>query len=348
MNIGMTFLRMIALCVLVLSSGLVLAGQENSKPTANPDPDKIQVGVRPNGRIAFVKDGGISIMDTDGKNRQVVSAVTNARGRVSFSPDNKIIAFGREGKDANKLPSDEGGMHLLHDIFLAYVDSAFTNVNWWKRVTFGLGGYYPEWSDNDTMIYYQNDINANFVDYLIPSQQLAKVSISDGHADYFRKDWQTMNTSMITPTLSRDGKKLAFVISYSDDPTRYVISNHGIKIIDIDDIMVPEEQMRKGAKGMSQAVAPSWSPDGRWLAYVSNDMRNPGIYITSPDLSQKRLIFKPSMTQQVFPDPVGWSPDSKWITFATMDGTIYVIDINGDKLTPITGPGKHSNPAWSK
>ena len=348
MKIGTTFLRIFAFSALILSSGLILADQSEVKPTANPDPDKIQIGARPAGRIAFIQDGGISIMDTDGKNRQVVCAVTNAKGRVSFSPDNKIIAFSREGKDANKLPSDEGGMHLLHDIFLAYVDSAFTNTNWWKRVTFGLGGFYPEWSDNDTMIFYQNDIKANFVDYIIPVHQLAKASITDGHADYIRKDWQMINTSMIMPSFSRDGKKLAYVISYSDDPTRYVISNHGIKIVDMANIMASEEEMRKPTKGLSDAVAPSWSPDGQWLAYISNDMRNPGIYIISPDLSRKRQGFAPSMTQQVFPDPVGWSPDSKWITFATMDGTIYVIDINGERLTPITGQGKHSNPSWSK
>lgn len=348
MKFGKAFLRIAVLCALVLFSGSVMADQQD-QPLTSPDADgKIKVGARPAGRIAFISDGAISIMDTDGKNRQKVCEVTNSRGRLSFSPDNKIIAFSREGKDANKLPSDEGGMHLLHDIFLAFVDSASTNTNWWKRVTFGLGGYYPEWSANDTVIYYQNDKNANFVDYIVPSQQLAKVNANEGHSEYLRKDWQTSNTSMLMPSFSRDGSKLAFVVSYSNDPDKYVMTNRGIKIMDMSDIMIPEKDLRKVSKGLSNCTAPSWSPDGQWLCYISNDMRNPGIFIIRPDLSEKRLVFEPSLTQQVFADPVGWSPDSKWMTFATMDGTIYVIDINGDNLTPITGAAKHSNPAWSK
>jgi Tol biopolymer transport system component len=348
MNNGTTFSRIAVLCALILSFGLVLADQQD-QPLTNPqNVTETQLGARPAGRIAFISDGGIWAMDTDGKNRQKICAVTNAKGRLSFSPDNKIIAFSREGKDANKLPSDEGGMHLLHDIFLAYVDSASVNTNWWKRVTFGLGGFFPEWSGNDTIIYYQNDINANFVDYIIPSHQMAKVNITDGNASHLRKDWQTLNTSIIMPSFSRDGQKVAFVLSYADNPEQYSVTKHGIKIMNRSDMMMPESDLRKSTKGLNNAVAPSWSPDGQWLAYVSNDMRNPGIFIIRPDLSQKRLVFAPSLTQQISPNPVGWSPSSEWMTFATMDGTIYVIDINGERLTPITGAGMHSNPTWSQ
>jgi Tol biopolymer transport system component len=348
MKLRLLILPIAVLGALLFISSPARADQGTQVPDVNKNPGQIQVGARPGGRIAFIDEGGISIMDTDGKNRRKVCDITNARGRVSFSPDNKIISFSREGKDANKLPSDEGGMHLLHDIFLAFVDSAATNTNWWRRVTFGLGGYYPEWSKNDTMIYYQNDIYANQVDYIAPSQQLARVSINDGHADYLRKDWQTMKTSMLMPSFTRDGKKVAFVITYSADPDKYTMTNHGVKIMDMANIMMPEAELRQPTKGLEDASAPSWSPDGKWLAYVNNDMRNAGIYIVSADLSQKRLVFAPTLTQQVFPDPVSWSPDSKWFTFATMDGNIYVIDINGENLTPISGPGKHSNPAWSK
>jgi len=348
MKTSLHLLGMAVLVGLLLTFAQVSADKPDQPPELSGNMLTADVGARPTGRIAFISDGGISIMDTDGKNRRKVCAVDNARGRLSFSPDNKLIAFSREGRDANKLPSGEGGMHLLHDIFLAFVDSATTNTNWWKRVTFGLGGFYPEWSANDTIIYFQNDINAGFVDYIVPSQQLARVSINDGHAEYLRKDWQTLNTSTLMPSFTRDGKKLAFVISYSNDPDRYVISNYGIKIMDMKDIMIPESDLRKPTKGLGNAVAPSWSPDGQWLAYISNDMRKPGLYVISSDLSRKHVVFEPSVTQQISPNPVGWAPNSKWITFATMDGTIYVIDINGNNLMPITGPGKHSNPTWSR
>lgn len=347
MNAGKVFLSVTLICALLLTFGLVSADQQDQPPKPPQESIKIQVGALPAGKIAFIGDSAIYIMDSDGRSRQKVCEVANARGRLSFSPDNKIIAFSRSGRDASKLPSEEGGMHSLHDVFLAFIDSAGTNINWWKRVTFGLGGYFPQWSRNDSIIFYQNDIHANKVDYIVPSHQLAKVNINDGHAEYLRKDWQMLNTSFLMPAFTRDGKKLAYIPYYSDDPDRYVITKHGVRILDMSDIMAPEAEIRKPTKGLEDAVAPSWSPDGQWLAYVSNDMRNPGIFVISADLKQKHVVFAPSITQQIAPDPVSWSPDSKWITFATMDGTIYVIDINGEQLRPITGAGNHSNPAWS-
>lgn len=347
MILRLSAFRMAACGLLLILFGLAAADQPNQPPATSTATDKITVGARPLGRIAFIKDGGIWIMDTDGKNLQNICAVTNARGRLSFSPDNKIVAFSREGRDASKLPSDEGGAHLLHDIFLAYIDSAFTRPNWWYRVTFGLGGYYPEWAANDSIVYFQNDINANFVDYIVPSHQPARVNIKDGRTEYLRKDWQTITTSMIMPAVSRNGKKIAYVISYSPDPDRYVTRNYGIRILDLSDIMIPEEDLRKPSKGLENGIVPAWSPDGQYLAYLSNDIKNPGIYVVTADLSKTWLVYAPQGLKQIDPHPVSWSPDSKWLTFATTDGIVYVIDINGENLRPLTGTGKHSNPAWS-
>ncbi len=114
------------------------------------------------------------------------------------------------------------------------------------------------------------------------------------------------------------------------------------------EIMTPEAELRKPTKGLENAIAPSWSPDGQWLAYMSNDMRNPGIYIAKSDLSEARLVYAPNVSQQIHDTPVSWSPDSKWMTFAATDGTIYVIDINGEQLSSLTGTGNYSSPAWSR
>ncbi|MEE9441233.1 MAG: hypothetical protein V3V99_01005 [candidate division Zixibacteria bacterium] len=335
--------------VLMLGTGAYISADSDKSAPQSPslNTGKIDAGPRPLGKIAFIKDGGIWIMDSDGKNRRIICEVTNAAGRLSFSPDNKIIAFARKGQDANKLPSDEGGTHVLYDIFLAHIDSAATNIGWWTRATFGLGGSNPQWSDNDTMIYYVNDINAGFVDYIVPSIQLTEVSINDGHADYLRKDWQSLSTNFMQPTFTRDGKKVAFLVNYSLNPDKYNFQNFGIRIIDTKDIMLSENEIRKPSPGLKNALAAQWSPDGQWLAYLSNDMRNPGIYIFKSDLNENRLVFSPTISQQLMPHPVGWAPNSKWITFATADGTIYIIDINGENLTPLSGAGKHSNPAWS-
>lgn len=343
----MLFAGLAVVMMATLTFSPTSAQKQESPPPILKEPGKLDAGPLPVGRIAFIGDGSIWIMDTDGKNRQKICAVTNSRGTLSFSPDNKRIAFSREGQDSNKLPSDEGGSHQLHDVFMAIIDSARTNTNWWRRATFTLGGYYPEWSPNDNLIYCQNDVNAGFVDYISPSHQLAKVNPDDGHIEYLRKDWQMLNTSMIMPSVSRDGKKLAFGIVYSSDPNKINLRNFGVKIIDMKDIMMPESEIRQPSPGLRKAAAPSWSPDGQWLAYLSNDLNNPGIYMVKHDLSEIRQMFSPSISQQLTAQPVSWSPNSKWFTFATADGRVYVVDINGENLRPLTGAGKFSNPTWS-
>ncbi|MEZ5359601.1 MAG: hypothetical protein R3F48_12350 [Candidatus Zixiibacteriota bacterium] len=332
--------------LLFLITTLAFAGKDTPQ-SSSAGPASLDPGPRPVGKIAFINDGNVWMCDTDGSDRHIVCEIKNAKGPLSFSPDNKRIAFSRFGSDQNQLPSGEGGRHLLHDLFIAFVDSATTNQLWWNRVTYGLGGAFATWSDNDSVLYYQNDINAGFVDYIVPSFQLAKVSVSDGHAEYLRKDWQSISTNFLMPSFTRDGNKVAYVISYSVQEDKYSFQNFGVKIVAMKDIMLPESEMRKPTKGLEKAISPSWSPDGQWLAYLNNDMRNPGIYIMKADLTENRLVYAPGVAQQLSPSPVSWAPNSKWITFAMADGTIYTIDIAGNNLKQVTGPGPHNSPAWS-
>jgi Tol biopolymer transport system component len=338
----------IFLLISFISISLIPADTEELKTDIAPAKSEVRIGAKPPGLIAFINDGDIWMMDTDGRNRRMISDVKNAKGKLSFSPDNKIIAYSREGKDVNSLPSGEGGVHLLHDIFLAYPDSAVTRPNWWKRLTFDLGSYYPEWSSDGKYIYCQKDINAPYVDYIVPSHQLARVEVSSSNTEYLRSDWQVNKVMMMMPTITSDGKKAAFVIRYSTEKDTYNYQNIGIKILPMDSISVNEKELRIPTEGLRTTHAPSWSPDGQWLAYVYNDIRNPGLYIIKSDLSEKRQIFVPPIiSQQPKSQPVGWSPNSKWIVFAASDGVIFTVDINGENLTAITGPGPYSNPEWS-
>jgi Tol biopolymer transport system component len=329
---------------------LVWAGPEDTAPTGSPQVQVMQkeeIGAKPGGLIAFVRDGNVWIMDSDGKNQQQICAADNGRGRLSFSPDNKMVAFVREGREASKLPSGEGGAHLLTDIFIAYLDSARTNPGWWKRWTFGLGASNPEWQKDGT-IYVQYDIHANEVDYILPSFQIAKIIGEGDEFTVLRKDTESLNTSMRSPTLSPDGKKLAYEIFFDPDPNSYRPKFRGVKVIAMANIMMTEDSIRVPGKGLESAVAPSWSPDGKWLAFVENDLRNSGLYIFNTDSGEKRLVYSPPVTKQIMPNPPGWAPNSKWLCFATSDGVVYTVDINGDRLTPLTGTGNIGYPTWSK
>lgn len=335
--------------VILVGTGLAAAQTSSTAPAASLD----KIGPRPGGKIAFINEGAIWIMDADGRNRMKVCGVDNAKGRLSFSPDNKMIAFSREGKDMSSFPSGEGGGHLLHDIFVAYLDSAISNINWWHRITNSMGAYQPEWSPDGTKIYCQNDANADRVDYIVPSHQITTIDPEGGNMEYLRKDWQRLNMIMVLPTVSPDGSKLAYVVAYSPDPNRYNVQNYGIKVIPMAEIMKSEGEMRLPTPGLEEGLAPAWSPDGQWLAYVTSDKKNPALKIIKADMTDKRTVCATTPIQAVSLATPGWSPDSKWLTFTTMDTKtgetiINVIDINGQNLTPLTGAGKFSNPTWSR
>ena len=91
-----------------------------------------------------------------------------------------------------------------------------------------------------------------------------------------------------------------------------------------------------------------WSPDSKWIAYVLNDMNNPGVYVASPDFKENYLVFVPPVGASLFTISPSFSPDSKWLTFATTDFSIWICDITGSGARRLSGPGLDSSPAWSK
>ena len=84
------------------------------------------------GQIGFIREGNIWTMNADGTNQQKITAVGNADGRMSWSPDNKRIIFTRSGIVDLKGPDYLGGKHKVYDLFLAYIDSAMNdNRQYW-------------------------------------------------------------------------------------------------------------------------------------------------------------------------------------------------------------------------
>ena len=92
--------------------------------------------------------------------------------------------------------------------------------------------------------------------------------------------------------------------------------------------------------------SPSWSPDGRFFTYQSNDDGDPDIYIMDVrNKTSRQLTNHPD--RDLSP---AWSPNGKWIAFEsdrTGDLHIYRIDVDGSNLMRLTKRGDNQNPAWS-
>ncbi|MBI1924780.1 PD40 domain-containing protein, partial [Candidatus Poribacteria bacterium] len=84
--------------------------------------------------------------------------------------------------------------------------------------------------------------------------------------------------------------------------------------------------------------APTFSPDGKWLAYIQG---NAAIWLMNTETHEKR----PFITDQVFtgvpvPTDFEWSPDSKWIAFIAQDANffsnLYAQHIEAEVPKPLT------------
>jgi Tol biopolymer transport system component len=236
-----------------------------------------------------------------------------------------------------------GGFHKVYDLFITYVDSAYAkNTLWWTRVTDDLGSRAPEWSLDGSEIIYYKDMNANMANAAEPNYQICTIAPDGSEFEVLRKDWQMFGSDfIINPSLNPVTGQIAGVSLYDMKP-------QGLIIFDRDNPMVAIDSIRAWTMKNLQMVAPSWSPDGKWLAYIFNSMKEPGIYIATPDLSEKYLVFAPPVGTMLYTVAPSWSPDGKWLTFSTVDGSIWISDITGNQSRRVTPPGMDKNPAWSK
>ena len=97
---------------------------------------------------------------------------------------------------------------------------------------------------------------------------------------------------------------------------------------------------------------PAWSPDGKWIAYFSDESGEYALHLRQQDgmgeVKKESLGNPPSF----FYSPT-WSPDSKKIAYSDKRLSLWVLDIEGGKPVHVDtnpydgGPGTSFNPVWS-
>lgn len=283
-------------------------------------------------------------MDARGQNQRMVCEAANAEGRLSWAPDGRRIVFTRAGKVSFSAPDNTGGQHKIYDLFLAFLDSADVGKSyWWNRITDELGGRQPEWMP-DGRIIFTKDMNARQVDALLPNYQVCILDPNTGDLEILRKDWQNAAEFLVGPSISKNGD-IAFTHFY-DPANKDAPQPQGIGHVNIKNIMKPLDSIRAQTNTMRRCVSPSWSPDGKWLAYISNNIDDPGVFITTKEMKTKYIVFTPPPGTYVSTLPPSFSPNSKWMTFGTTDGSIWITDITGTSPKRISGPGLDAAPAW--
>ena len=186
-----------------------------------------------------------------------------------------------------------------------------------------------------------------------PRAQIAFSSDRDGNYDIYVMDADGKNQQRLTrhgdddwePSWSPDGKQIAFTSSEDRDSHEDVAGQRPhIYVMDADG-----KNRRKLTKNPFAEWHPSWSPDGKHLAFTGMANTGAGTYVYAVDAEGKNL-------RRLTPLEMGgwepsWSPDGKHLAFtgvANIGADVYAVDAEGKnlrRLTPLEMGGR--DPSWS-
>jgi len=282
-------------------------------------------------------------------------------GLTSFSPDGNQIAFNRIFRNFRTWKRYTGGMAQRISIYdfktnhYEQIDSDYQGVDtfpMWRGDTIYFDSdqgpdhrmnlfaystktkqirqltHFTEFDVNwpslgtDSIVFE----NGGFL-YLfdLSTEQAKKVTIYlPGDLDLARKHWTNTSKLITSFDLSPDGKRATFsargdiyTVPAKEGAIRNLTRTPGIR----------EENV-------------AWSPDGKWIAYLSDRTGEEEIYLMPQDGMGKEVRITTDGSMHRF-QPV-WSPDSKKLLYADKSNRLFYIDIDEKKPVQID-QGKYAD-----
>lgn len=183
--------------------------------------------------------------------------------------------------------------------------------------------FVPRWSwvDNSILV-------AVIIEY---PTQLYRLQIPQGHFEKIsHQDW--VHTF---PSAGPDRDFIVYQV-YDDDNREHIY-----------------RMLRNGqepTKLFEDAYHPSLSPDGEWIAFISQGEASNGLWRMRPDGSHAEQLTNGNLQINHFASRDGhptWSPDSEWIVFSA-GWNLYRIRADGSAMFQITDGGQDDiAPVWS-
>jgi len=293
--------------------------------------------------------GRLFTVDVDGG--MPVRLPIDKGGLTSFSPDGTKIAYNRIFRNFRTWKRYTGGMHQQIAIYDLKNNSYEQITNDPDTDT------YPMWH-GDT-IYFGSDrgperrINlysyslktketkqlTNFKEYDVEWPSLGGDNIVFANGGYlYTFDLKSQKPKKLSISLPGD-RDLArpHWANVSRNVTDFDISPEGNRAVftargDIFTVPAKDGSIRNltGTSGIREQYA-AWSPDGKWIAYLSDRTGEDEYYVVPQDGMGKEIRITTDGKMSRLP-PV-WSPDSKKLLFADKDVRLFYVDI--DQKTPV-------------
>jgi TolB protein len=185
----------------------------------------------------------------------------------------------------------------------------------------------PSWNPAGTMITY-NTFGSD-----------SRIVIHDLKTGRTRDFGAQRNTAYTTPVFTPDGKNIAYGHASEQGTDLYVVPLDG-------DAFPRRITVGRG----SISIQPSFSPDGNRIAFMSDRMGPPQIFIMDADGTNADMFTNFDFGDQNYRASPDWSPDGRQVTFQTrIDNRFQIFSMSPRDRQPkqLTSEGENEDPSWA-
>jgi tricorn protease len=285
-------------------------------------------------------------------------------GTLSFSPDGKKLATTRVCRDFRTWKRYKGGMAQNIAIY------EFDTEKWYEITDWIGTEHHPIWHGDKIYFVSDNTGVSNLYSYNMINKEIKQIT------DY--KDWDIKWPGYGFDALVFELGGKIYKMNFADEKITPLTINVAYDKAQIRpaymnvskniESAVPSPEAKRIAvvargelfavpaeKGDPRNLSKTpgvrerdavWSPDGKWIAYISDATGNEELYLTDSFGTQKIQLTKDS--KQLLYDPL-WSPDSKKIALRGEIHDFYYVDVASKKMTKVdtTAIGRILDYTWA-
>ncbi|MCF8364584.1 MAG: PDZ domain-containing protein [Bacteroidales bacterium] len=312
----------------------------------HPEKNKI---IFSSGRNSTTRYTKLFLISPDGTDLEELIMYDAAQG--SFSPDASKIAYNKVSRENRTWKRYQGGLAqevYIYD-FETDEETNISNYTGTDRIPMWIGDIIYFTSDRDRVlnIFAYNTKNNQTQqitkhtewDARFPSNDDKSIVYEQG-GDIWKLDLASGNTGKIEVEIRADMEETRPYLKKADkEISSFDISPAGKRaLVEARGEIFSVPQQNGATYNISQNSGArdrfaTWSPDGKSIAYLSDESGEYQIYLVNPkgnSVAEKLTDFKDG-----FRHTLKWSPDSKNIAFTDQTLTLYILNVDSKKITKV-------------
>ena len=270
--------------------------------------------------------------DYDGQNERQLTHTNSLCATPVWAPPRPS---GISNADASQGQRSQTFLYVSYELGQPKIYAASLRDGKIYRVTTMRGNQLtPAVAYDGSAIAFCSDITGTADLYLVPFET------GVGAVGKPRQIFHVKGTATACPAFSPDGTKIAFVSNKDGSAKIYImdIPKFGAKSTDLHPTLI--------SKRCRESTAPSWSPDGKKIAYSAKNAGERQIWIYDVERGTEQQLTDGRGNKE----SPSWAPDSLHLVFHAFAGSgcdLYMVNLNQPKPVKISsGPSEKLFPAW--